>query len=223
MISQDILLLEYTEIMLGNKRHFSDDFFSGNTPSSEDRAIKFVRLVSKVYLQCDNIQQAKIVFNAEMIKKMHLEGIVREIRIPDYIDAHDRMDFIAAKIFTKKFDPEKWAAEHYCMRVLNGTLAKFPRNYMDGEIGLSRACFCLRYFLMLERPGSSTLDLLYFAVNPKFRTWLQAHYLMNVCNKYFDTRVDYMYEALPDNMHIDILYMICKTRYLFDRTNSELS
>lgn len=216
-VQQAMLLLEYTEIMLGNKRHFSEDFFNGRTGASEERIVSFIRLVAKVYLQCDNFQQARCVFDADLVKKLKLDNIVREIRVPDYIDTHDRMDFIAARVFLKKFDPERWAMEHYCQRVLDGSLAKFPRNYMDGEIGLGRACYCLRYFLKLERPGSSALDLLHFSTLPEFRTWLQKHFLMNVCAKYYDTRVDYMYDSLPDDMKIDILYMICKTKYLMDR------
>lgn len=222
-VTQDILLLEYTEIMLGNKTHFSDDFFSGNSPASEEKVIDFVRLVAKVYLQCTTAQQAKLIFTQDMIRKMHLLGIIKEIRVPDFIDAHDRMDFITAKIFSKNLNAEKWAAEHYCNRVLDGSLVKFPRNYMDGEVGYSRACYCLRYFLKLEKPGASALDLLYMSVNPKFRAWLQSHYLLNVCGKYFDSRVDFMYEALPEDMKIDILFMLCKTRYLFDKTTAELS
>lgn len=217
MGSQDILLLEYTEIMLGNKRHFSDDTFCGHTAASEERAVSFVRLVAKVYLQCTTVQQAMAIFDEDLISRMRLTGVVREIRVPEYVDSHDRMDYITARIFTKNFDPEKWGAERYCTRILAGTLSKFPRNYMDGEIGYKRACYCLRYFLKLERPGASALELLYYSTTSQFRQWLLDHLLINVCTKYFDSRVDYMYDALPEEMRIDIFYMICKTKYLFDK------
>lgn len=223
---QDILLLEYTEIMLGNKRHFSEDFFSaksGRSKVGEERAVQFIRLVSKIFLQVDNLGQARGVFTKEMVSRMRLSNIFDQIYVPDYVDSNDRIDYVAAKIFSKKFDPEKWTAEHYCMRILNKSLTKFPRNYMDGELGLNRACYCLRYFLQLERPGSSALDLLNYASTSEFRIWLQDHLLSNVCTRYYDTRVDFMYDALPDDMKINILFMIYKTKALMERAPSVIT
>lgn len=219
MSSQDILLLEYTEIMLGNKQHFSDDTFGGKKTNSEQIAADFMRMISKVYLQCESAAQAKALFTDDLIARMHLTGIIREIKVPDYIDNNDRRDYMMARIFTKNFDPEKWAAERYCNRVINGSLFKFPRNYMDGEIGIRRACFCLRYFLKMEKPNSSALDLLYFSASPDFRLWLQKHLLLNVCTRYFDSRVDFMFDALPEEMKIDIFYMLCKSKIMLDRAS----
>lgn len=220
MNQSDILLLEYTEIMLGNKRHFTEDYFSGNSAMSEARAISFIRLVFKVYLQCDSLQQVKNIFCLDLIKRMKLTNVVNEIRVPEYIEACDRVDFIAARVFSKNLDPERWAAERYCNRILDGSLFKFPRNYMDGDAGYGRACYCLRYFLRLEKPGATALDLLYYSTTSDFRLWLQDRLLSNVCAKYFETRVDYMYDSLPDDMKFDILYMICKTKVLLDKAPS---
>lgn len=223
MEQQDILLLEYTEILLGNKQHFSDDTFSGKRRDSEKMAADFIRLVAKVYLQCDNASHARVIFTDELVEKMKLGNIMKEIEIPDYIDSSDEHDYVAARIFTPGFNPERWAAERYCDRIKNGTLYKFPRNYMDGEIGLRRAKYCLQYFLKMEMPGATCLDLLQKSLAPEFRGWLQEHLLLSVCNRCFDSRLDFVYASLPEDMKVEIFYMICKSRIMLSRAKPSLA
>lgn len=212
------LLFEYTEILLGNQKNYSDNYFTGSKSSNEALAIAFIREVAHIFLQCDNLETARLTFNAKVFQKMHLDKIIIYINVPSYVDEADVPDYIVNKVFTKYFDEERWIAIRHCERIMHGTITKFPKNYMQEDAGVQRACFCLRYFLTREYPSTSPTMLYRFSAGPEFRLWMKQHCLSNTCFKLFASPVDYMDAALPESMRshaLCLLYRaICSLSYI---------
>lgn len=220
MNTLNILLYEYTEIMLGNRKNFSDNFLDGSRAQNERNAIMFIRLVSHVYFQCDSLNQAQALFSDEFIDVTKLRKVLNSVIVPEFIDSADRFDYIITKVFSRNFDSEKWAAQRYCERILRGSLTRFPKNYINEENGVTRSCYCLWYFLTMERPDAGALELMEFAVSPEFPKWLKTHLLSNACMKLFDDRIDFMFESFPNEMHDEMLYMIYKAKFLYNTTGA---
>ena len=218
-----LLLLEYTEILVGNQKNYSDDYFNGSRGSNEKLAIQFVRYVAHVYFQCDNLEAARATFSKKLFSDMKLDKIIHYIHVPAFVDTADRTDYIIDKIFTNSFDSEKWIATRYCKRILEGTVNKFPKNYMLEDAGIQRACFCLRYFLTCEFPTASPASLYAFAAGTKFRIWLKDRFLSNTCAKLFSSPVDFLHIALPDNMQDDMLHMIYNAVYRMSTVPSDIT
>lgn len=208
MDTLSLLFLEYTEILIGNQKNYTDDYFCGTKSANKRLAIQFVRTVARVYFQCDNLAAARVTFNEQVFKAMKLDKILQYIHVPTYVDRVDRTDYIINLIFTNNFDSELWVATRYCERVVAGTIVRFPKNYMLGDSDTWRSCFCLRYFLTYDFPTMSPMQLYAFAASTKFRPWLQEHFLTNSCTKLFSSPVEYLHMSLPENMRSDILFMI---------------
>ena len=207
-----LLTYEYVEILAGNKKNYSDDYFNGNASANEQLAISFIREITKIFLQCNNLESAKIAFSRKLIDQMKLTKIITYITVPPYVDANDKVDYIISKIFTNNFNSERWTAERYCKRVLNGTISRFPKNYMFCDNGVERACFCLKYFLRTEYPRMNALQTYQFAASQEFSGWLKKHYLSNTCVRLFASPIDYVHLMLPDEMknHMYYCMYLCK-------------
>lgn len=208
MDTLSLLILEYTEILIGNQKNYTDDYFSGSKAANKKLAIRFIRAVAHIYFQCDNLAAARITFNEQVFTAMKLDKIIRYIHVPSYVDKVDRTDYIINLIFTNNFDSELWVATRYCERVIAGTIPRFPKNYMLGDSDIQRSCFCLRYFLTYDFPSAPPAKLYAFAASTKFRPWLQNHLLTNSCSKLFSSPVEYLHLSLPENMRSEILFLI---------------
>lgn len=218
----DFLLFEYTEILLGNRKNYTDDYFEGNKATNEALAIAFIREVAHVYLQCDNLESAQAILNDRVFKKMKLDKILAYIIVPSYVDSADSTDYMISKIFSDRFNEEEWIATRYCQRILQGTIAKFPKNYMQDDLGMQRACFCLRYFLTREFPSATSFELYRFASGSEFRAWIKKHCLSNTCSRLFATPIDYLDQALPNSMRNSILRLLYRSVYYMSFTSSEI-
>lgn len=208
MDTLSLLILEYTEILIGNQKNYTDDYFAGSKSTNKRLAIQFIRSVAHIYFQCDNLAAARITFTPQVFKIMKLDKILRYIYVPPYVDSVDRTDYLINLIFTNNFDSELWVATRYCERVIDGTLPRFPKNYMLGDSDIWRSCFCLRYFLTYDFPTTPPIKLYAFAASTRFRPWLQDHLLTNSCSKLFSSPVEYLHMSLPENMRNDMYFLI---------------
>ena len=206
MFDITIILYEYTEILLGKRKNYSDNFFDHSDEENEQNAIEFIRIVAKAFLRCRSIEAARNTINPTVLKTMQLDKIAAFIQVPKNVYILDRTAYMTDRIFTDNFNAEQWIADHLCMRITSGDLSKFPKHYMRNETGMKRAIYCLRYFLTLEMPSKTIPELYAFAITPEFRAFLKRHLLLNTCMRIFDSPLEFLHETLDEQYQNTALY-----------------
>lgn len=217
-----IVMYEYTEILTGKRKNYSDNFFKGNKIEGEKNAILFIRAVANTFLQCHSLEVALATITPQVLKQMKLDVIASNIKRPRFVVAQDRNEYVLTKIFSENMDQEKWIANRLCMRVLDKSLVKFPKSYMEGEEGLKRSQYCLRYFLMDAFPNTEISDLYRISTTPEFTKFLQDRLLLNVRMKMYDSPVEYLHASLPDEAKDDALFHMYEVLYFVNRPNSQV-
>ena len=145
-----IVLYEQTEIILGNRKNYSDAYFDKSPEENEKNAIAFIRLMVKTFLHCRSLEAAKKTVLMEDLENLELKRVIQYVRVPKFVEANEKDEYLTAKIFTPGFDSEEWVAEKLCKRIENNTLKIFPKYYIAEEAGRLRAAYCLRYFVARE-------------------------------------------------------------------------
>lgn len=208
-----ILLFEYTEILIGNRKNYADYYFTGTDKDNEKLAIEFVLLVSKIFL---NIQdpRAGLALPVSLLEFMKLGPVLSQINVPRHVDRDDHDAYLISKIFDPDFDSEKWLCRHFCQRINDGTLGKIPKYYLADEMATDRACMCLRNFLFEDFPQADSYELYRFAASKEFRAYLKKKRLSAIVFKLFTNPVRYMHCALPSDMKEPLLYKIYQAVFL---------
>lgn len=216
-----ILLYEYTEILLGNRKNYADYFFTGTDKRKENLAIEFVRLVAKIFLNVQD-QRAGLSIPVSLLWYMKLGPILSQINVPKHVLKDDHDAYLIAKIFDPDFDSEKWICRKFCQRINDGTLGKIPKYYLADEMAADRACMCLRNFLFEDYPQLDSFDLYRFAASKEFRSYLKEKRLSAIVYKLFTTPVRYIHCALPSDMKDPLIYKIYQAVYLVDNASGSL-
>ena len=210
-----ILLFEYTEILIGNRKNYADYYFGGTDKNNEKLAIEFVRLVAKIFLNVHDLR-AGLAIPVSLLEYMKLSPVLSQINVPNHVDKDDRDAYLISKIFDPDFDSEKWLCRQFCQRINDGTLEKIPKYYLADEMAPERACMCLRNFLFEDLPQASSFELYRFAASKEFRTYLKKKRLSAIVFKLFTNPVRYMHCALPADMKNPLLYKIYQAVFLVD-------
>ena len=197
MFDMSIVLYEYTEILLGKRKNYSDTFFRQG-PDDEKHAIEFIRTIARSLLRCRTLEAAHQSISPEIMETLKLDKILSVISVPKSVHREDRQTYLIDKIFSTDFNEEKWIAEHLCERIIKGKLKKFPKYYMNEELGFRRARFCLHYLLNREMPEKTIPQLYQVSITPAFRIFLKERLLLNVCLRIFDLPVEFVHDAIDD-------------------------
>lgn len=197
MFDETIFLYDYTEILLGKKKNYSNNFFSEGARENEFNAVQLIRTVTKTFLKCNSLAAARETITPEILRKLKLDTVIPYIRRPKFIPAEDKDAYVLARIYTNNFNVEQWTAYNFCRRIRDGTLEKFPKYYMNDAIGKVRAQYCLWYFIMKDYPFSKVIDLYRFASSKEFETFLKKNHLLSVMLKQYRPPVEFMHDAIP--------------------------
>lgn len=214
MFDLSIVLYEYTEILMGVRRNYSVNFFeSGNKEKDEDNIVRFVRLAVKIFLRCRSPEAAAATVTPTLLKTLKLHTIVNHIQVPRYVLPQEKDQYRLDRIFQDDFNKEQWIAFHLCEGILNGTVSKYPKYYMNDYEGYERAKYCLSYFLQKLLPLYRVVDLYRFSATPEFNSFLRNRLLQNVRMKMFDSPVEYLHESLPPECQNEAYYHMYEALY----------
>lgn len=216
MFDLTIVLYEYTEILLGKRKNYSDNFFDESRTNNEQNAINFIRTVTKTFLRCNTLEAAKATITPEILKRMRLDTIVNHIRRPRYVLPEDWNLYVLARIYSNKFNTEKWIAGQLCSRIRNRTISKFPKFYMNENSGLVRSQYCLRYFISTDLPHMKIIDLYRFSTTTKFSIFLKERLLLNVKGKLYESPVEFMHNAIVAQQQEEAFYHMYETLYFLE-------
>ena len=204
-----ILIFEQTEILLGNRKNYSDTYFR-----SEKDAITFIRYMVKMYLHCDSLAHANATITCDMLRDIELSRAMQVIDIPKYLYPEDQDEYLIDRIFTPRFDPERWMRERYCKQIIEGTFKKFPKYYMTDDNAKWRASECLKILLRHDYPMMTVFELYKFSTTSAFREYLKKKVLWNTCSHLFPTPVDFVHSSLKNDQKDPFLFMMFKANYI---------
>ena len=142
------VLYEYTEILLGQRRNYSINFFhSGSSEEDEENAVKFIRTAVRAFLRCYSLEAAYATVTPALIKRMKLETAMNHIHVPQFVLPGKRTEYRIARVFQPGFNKEHWIAAQLCEGIIQKKVTKFPKFYMSDFEGYERAKQCLNYFV----------------------------------------------------------------------------
>ena len=146
------LMFEYELILLGKKNSFAPYFFNYNADYNERMALEVFRYAIEDFLKWTP-EEAKMYLNMEIVKMMKLDAIVRFIRFPAELDIEKDLFYIAHLLYPKRinFNSRELILRTY-KEVLDGILYKFPKEYLSGSMGVTRACICFQYMVQQFLP-----------------------------------------------------------------------
>lgn len=100
-----ILLHEYEEICLGNRRNFSNYFFSGSKYKEEKTALSIIRYAIEERLHWTP-NEMKEYFNKDIAKLLHLEEVIKHIEFPPELNPEKDFYYLAHKLYPKRTNSE---------------------------------------------------------------------------------------------------------------------
>ena len=211
-----LLFYEYEQILTGKKNSFASTYFPYNADQNERLALEIFKYAIEKYLNWTP-DETRLFLNAEIIKQMKLDSITRFLRFPPELDPKKDYFYIAHLMYPNiiRYNSKELILNVY-KKVLNGTLCKFPKEYMSGTRGLMCAGICFQYMLEQYFQFSCIEELYsYFASLEGWKA-LKKYRLSSVCNLMFDSPLDYLNESLNEKQRNEFLYRY----YKFDEANS---
>ncbi len=210
------VLYEYTEILLGQRRNYSINFFhSGSSEEDEENAVKFIRTAVRAFLRCYSLEAAYATVTPALIKRMKLETAMNHIHVPQFVLPGKRTEYRIARVFQPGFNKEHWIAAQLCEGIIQKKVTKFPKFYMSDFEGYERAKQCLNYFVRHDMNMAliRICDLYMFSATPQFNTFLRDRLLQNVRIRFFDSPVEFLHESLSEDCQNDAYYHMYETIY----------
>lgn len=171
------LILDYEEVLIGNRDAISSFNFYGAEPggNNQKRALECIRFVIENILQW-NLDQAKLNFDTYMIQLMKLDRIIEYIVYPPEVCPGDTL-YILSLLYPDKIRMNpKTMIENMYQRVLDGE-AQFPREYFLGQKGFYRFCVCLCYLISEYRPFGDMEEIYQFFSSPEGKVFLDENRL----------------------------------------------
>lgn len=211
------LMFEYELILLGKKNSFSSYFFNYNAEFNEKMALIVFRYAIEGFLKWTP-KEAEAHLNKNIIKIMKLEQVLRFIRFPAELDPNVDLFYIAHLLYprTVQFNTKELILRTY-KEVLSGKLYKFPKEYLSGNLGVTRACICFQYMVTQFLPFNNIEEMYKFFSTTNGIKALKKYRLYAICTDIFDYPIDFLHESLSDNQKDEFFYHY----YKFNITNRE--
>lgn len=211
------LMFEYELILLGKKNSFAPYFFNYNADYNERMALEVFRYAIEDFLKWTP-EEAKMYLNMEIVKMMKLDAIVRFIRFPAELDIEKDLFYIAHLLYPRRinFNSRELILRTY-KEVLDGILYKFPKEYLSGSMGVTRACICFQYMVQQFLPFNNVEEMYKFFSTTNGVKALKKYRLYAICTDIFDYPIDFLHESLSQNQKNEFFYHY----YKFNITNRE--
>lgn len=211
------LLFEYELMLLGKKNSFSAYFFNYNPEYNEKMALQIFKYAIEGFLRWTP-KEAEIYLNIEIIKLMKLDTLVRFIRFPAELDSDRDYFYIAHLLYPNiiKFNNRELILRTY-KEVLSGKLYKFPKEYLSGSMGVTRACICFQYMVSQFLPFNNIEEMYKFFSTTNGIKALKKYRLYAICSDIFDYPIDFLHESLCKEQKDEFYYHY----YKFNITNRE--
>lgn len=223
----EALLNEYEDILIGNRKVFSDQFFGAGKPESRRNALAVLQYAFERYLKWPpNVIARRMT--KELIAQMHLHTVIKYIKFPPEYNRDRDYFYIVALLYPNFKITRRQRITYVYKNVLEKKILKFPKDYFFGEEGIVRALVCMQYLLtdILQAEISSPVDAYALFASEYGLACLRKYKLLNICDELFQTPVDFIHMALPDDSRDPFLYVYYKFQYfstMFNENGSRKS
>lgn len=211
------LFFEYEQILLGNMDSFSSGHFKDkNKIEAQKAALMVCSFAFENYLHLSPYE-TKSVLNKALIEKLKLDLVLPYIQFPVEFDKDTDFYYILSLLYPEQIKiSENERVLHYYSRILEKN-ERFANGYFVGEQGRRRACICLRYAISKETKFNSISDLyLLFSENRRVggsgKKFLKEYRLDHCCYDLYESKIDYLHDALPASQKNTFLYYYYRYR-----------
>lgn len=221
MSEEKYLLIEYDDIMAGNKKGFSSDHFGKKTTQNcAMNARTVIRYAIDTYLFWDRRTLYERL-DMNVIDIMHLRQPLAYIDFPIEYNRDEDFFYLISLLYDPKALGIRLRTLHLYEKILSGKVLKFPKEYFTGAIGKLRACICLQYAINQHFPYMNASRLYAESCKKSWTTFLVKMKLEPVCNILFTDPVEYLHSSLPAREKDSFAYHYCKFRYYFEKQRRE--
>lgn len=211
-----LVIYEYEQILTGKKNSFSAAFFPFNDENNERRALAILKYAIEKYLEWSP-EEVKLYLNANIIKLMKLDSVMRFIRFPPELNPKKDYFYIAHKLYPNRIPyNESELVINVYKRVLSGELCKFPKEYRADTSGFMRVKICFQYMLEQFMQFSSINEMYDFFSSSEGTKALKEYKLYSICCEMFESPLEYLHESLPIKQRSEFLYRL----YKFNEANA---
>ena len=195
----DNLLNEYEEIMIGNRKVFSDRYFGATRPESQKNALAVIQYAIEKYLRWKPSVAARRL-TKDIVVQLHLNTVMKYIKFPPEYSRERDFFYAVALIYPNFSISRRQRIVYVYKKLLDGTIVKFPRAYFMGEDGYVRACVCLQYLISeyLQTEIQDAEDAYTLFASDRGTFLLRKYKLLKVSEILFETPVEFVHAALPD-------------------------
>lgn len=208
------LLYEYEEILLGNKKQFSNAFFDSDMVTNKKNAVDVLRFAFEIFLKWRPEEAFRYV-TKDIVDKMRLDLLYPYLDIPCEINMNRDFFYLGHLAYPNRNKLDKNALTLKVYRdLLDGVAKKFPKGYLDGADGVERACMCFQYMVKQYLYFKSIDEMYAFFASPKAIPTLRNYKLYVIENTLFDSPIDFLHESLPESQKDPFLFHYHKFQYL---------
>lgn len=197
---------EYNEVLVGRKSLIPIFFFGQSDMEAEIVALKIFRYAFDKYLGWSP-EELRDNLNMEIIENLKLTQVLRYIEFPPEFDSKKDLFYVVWKLYpeTANISLTEQVLRIYD-KVLSKKMAKFPKEYFNGNEGRIKACICLNYMVNEFMTFDSIEELYAIFASSEISKIFQEYRMTALCRSLFVNPVDFLHTMLPDNQKIDFLY-----------------
>lgn len=220
------LIMEYEDILIGKRTQFSNHYFSGDRIRDNDIAIELFRYFFD-YILCWDIDTIEQNLTLALLRDYKLDKLVRDKLIfhnqpnrkPHLVNKeliHADIQQILKMVYGDAYqvDLRGMVIDIY-ERCLKGNMKKYPKNYFSASVeGKAKACICLQYAINNQQGFRSVEEIYRMFADRNVLKLLDKWRLRFVAEQLYRIPIDYLHDALPDNLKDETFYEYYREQYL---------
>lgn len=213
----DSLQYEYDEILLGNKKVFSNVFFTGDKLLDNDIALSIIRYVVECYLHWSP-QDTRNLFDSSVIKQYKLKTVYAKVIFPSELDKRTDYFYLAVLLYPNKVNiSEEEITIRIFEDVMQGRMKRFPKNFFVGTKGNEKLALCLKHLLEITSAFDDVTDIYKFINSKKGIRLLVDNKLYKYIIANFVTVNNAITYALPETQSNELLSNYYNIKELIQR------
>lgn len=198
------IINEYEEILIGNRKKISSNYFLFDKKGNERVALSVIRYAIENLLGWD-VHNAIKLFNSNYISFMKLDQMVKYIVFPSDVTKDDT-EYILYLLYPKYVD---YDIKRYTLRIYEKVMnneGRYPKDYMYGYLGMLRAKICLQYAINQNLLFKSADDLYNFFASKDCIKYLKQNKLYQLYVSFYSTPLAYMHDSMPSSVKNEFLF-----------------
>lgn len=206
MNSQNIIS-DYKKLFLNEHGiNLSTSYFCYNDYNNHKLALVLFRFAVEDILMW---KPADIINNLTLntIKELHLLVAYKYLIFPEELNKQKDCYYVAHLLYPNEipYSTRDSVILSY-QKVLSQETGKFSKNFFSGPEGELRACICLQHLIKAYLSFSSIEEIYYYFSTAKALPTLKQYRLAAVCSEYFDSPLEFVHSALPDNQKNELYF-----------------